>query len=217
MKNLMKKLSVFITVLLMAVSSFAQSEKYIAAMKKNLAAIDTSFKTPANLLTLANNFERIAVAEKNQWLAYYYAAFCEVNYGFMEQNKDKVDGYADKATDLINKADSLMPNNSEISCIKSMIASCHMMVNPMQRWQEYGAESNGNMEKAMQQDPNNPRPYYLKGQGLKYTPEQFGGGCKTAKPALQTALDKYATFKPASELAPNWGKAQVEMLIKTCN
>ena len=186
-------------------------------MKKNIAALDTSFKNPQDLLTLANNFERIANAEKNQWLAYYYAAFCQVNYGFMLKEKDKVDGFADKATDLINKADSLMPNNSEISCIKSMIASCHMMVDPMSRWQEYGAESNGNMEKAMQQDPTNPRPYYLKGQGLKYTPEQFGGGCKTAKPELQTALDKYATFKPASELDPNWGKAQVEMLIKSCN
>lgn len=197
-------------------ASFAQSDKYVAAMQKNIAAIDTSFKTPANLLTLANNFERIASAEKNQWLAYYYAAFCQVNYGFMEQDKDKVDAYADKATDLINVADSLMPNNSEISCIKSMIASCHMMVNPMQRWQEYGAESNGNMEKAMQQDPTNPRPYYLKGQSLKFTPEQFGGGCKTAKPELQTALDKYATFKPASEVHPNWGKQRVEMLIKEC-
>jgi hypothetical protein len=198
-------------------ASFAQSDKYVAAMQKNIAAIDTSFKTPANLLTLANNFERIASAEKNQWLAYYYAAFCQVNYGFMEQDKDKVDGYADKATDLINIADSLMPNNSEISCIKSMIASCHMMVNPMQRWQEYGAESNGNMEKAMQQDPTNPRPYYLKGQSLKYTPEQFGGGCGTAKPELQTALDKFNLFKPASELHPNWGKQRVEMLIQECN
>jgi len=213
----MKKLIIVSVLVSLSIVSFGQSDKYVAAMKNNIAALDTSFKDPANLLTLSNNFERIANAEKNQWLAYYYAAFCQVNYGFMEKNKDKVDGYADKATDLINKADSLMPNNSEISCIKSMIASCHMMVNPMQRWQEYGQESNGNMEKAMEQDPNNPRPYYLKGQGLKYTPEQFGGGCKTAKPALQTALDKYATFKPASELAPNWGKAQVEMLIKTCN
>ena len=212
----MKKLIIASVLLSFSLLSFSQSEKYIAAMKNNIAAIDTSFKNPATLLTLANNFERIANAEKNQWLAYYYAAFCQVNYGFMEQDKDKVDGLADKATDFINKADSLMPNNSEVSCIKSMIASCHMMVNPMQRWQEYGAESNGNMEKAMQQDPTNPRPYYLKGQGLKFTPEQFGGGCTTAKPALQTSLDKYAAFKPASELHPNWGKGQVEMLIKDC-
>lgn len=212
----MKKIIIASFLLLSAAGSFAQSEKYIAAMKKNIAAIDTSFKNPVDLLTLANSFERIAISEKNQWLAYYYAAFCQVNYGFMQQDKEKVDAIADKATDLINKADSLMPDNSEISCIKSMIASCHMMVNPMQRWQEYGAESSSNMEAAMKQDPTNPRPYYLKGQGLKYTPEQFGGGCATAKPELQTALAKYATFKPASELSPNWGKTQVEMLLQGC-
>ncbi len=213
----MKKLLIASVLVSLTMLSFSQSEKYVAAMKNNIAAIDTSFKNPANLLALANNFERIANAEKNQWLAYYYAAFCQVNYGFMEQNKDKVDAIADKATDFINKADSLMPNNSEISCIKSMIASCHMMVNPMQRYMEYGPESGSNMEKAMQQDPANPRPYYLKGQGLKYTPEQFGGGCKTAKPELQTALDKFSAFKPASELHPNWGKQPVEMLMKECN
>lgn len=202
--------------LLSSVLLFAQSDKYVAAMKKNLAALDTSFKYPPNLLVMANNFERIAAAEKTQWLPYYYAAFCQVNYGFIEQDKSKVDAIADRATLLIAKADSLSPNNSEISCIKSMIASCHMMVDPMQRWQEYGQASSGNMEAAITQDPTNPRPYFLKGQGLKYTPEQFGGGCKTAKPELQTAMDKYASFKPASELHPSWGKEQVENLLKEC-
>ena len=212
----MKKVFLSAIVLFATVAVFAQSEKFTAAMKKNLTALDTSFKNPADLLTVANNFERVANAEKNQWLPYYYAALCQVNYGFMEQNKEKIDGYADKATTLISKADSLSPNNSEISCVKSMIASCHMMVDPMQRWQEYGQESSSNMEAAMQQDPANPRPYYLKGQSLKYTPEQFGGGCKTAKPQLQIALDKYAVFKPSSEISPNWGKERVEMLIKEC-
>jgi hypothetical protein len=212
----MKKLIFSTIVLLLSVAAFAQSEKYTAAMKKSLAAMDSSFKNPAELITAANNFERIATAEKDQWLPYYYAAFCVVNNGFMEPDKDKVDAIADRASLLIAKADSLSPNNSEISCIKSMIASCHMMVNPMERWQEYGAESNGNMEAAMKQDPANPRPYYLKAQGLKYTPEQFGGGCKTAKPVMQTALDKYNGFKPASELNPNWGKTQVEQLLKQC-
>ena len=212
----MKKLILSVIVLLATVVAFAQSEKFTAAMKKNLGAMDSSFKNPPELLNVANNFERIANAEKNQWLPYYYAAFCHVNYGFMEQDKDKIDGYADKASLLIGRADSLSPNNSEISCVKSMIASCHIMVNPMQRWQEYGQESSSNMEAAMQQDATNPRPYFLKGQGLKYTPEQFGGGCKTAKLQLQTALDKYAAFKPASDISPNWGKERTEVLIKDC-
>ena len=212
----MKKLVLSTIVLFLSVAVFAQSEKYTAAMKKNLDAMEASFKNPADLLAMTNNFERIAVAEKNQWLPYYYAAFCQVNNGFMEQDKSKVDGIADRASLLIAKADSLSPNNSEISCIKSMIASCHMMVDPMTRWQEYGQESSSNMQAAMTQDPTNPRPYYLKGQGLKYTPEQFGGGCKTAKPELETAMSKYASFKPASELHPSWGKAQVEALVKEC-
>ena len=212
----MKKIILAVAFLSAAAAVSAQSERYMAAMKNNIAAIDTSFRNPANLLSLANNFERIANAEKNQWLPYYYAALCQVNYAYMEQDKSKIDAIADKATLLIDKADSLSPDNSEISCVKSMIASSHMMVNPMQRYMEYGAEINLHLDAAMKQDPNNPRPEYLKGQGLKYTPEQFGGGCATAKPVLQASLDKYKVFKPASELHPNWGKQRVELLLGDC-
>ena len=212
----MKKSILFLSVMIVSICSFAQSEKYVAAMKNNIAAIDTSFKNPQNLLSLANNFERIATAEKNQWLPYYYAALCQVNYTYMEQDKSKVDAIADKATSLINKADSLQPENSEISCIKSMIASSHMMVNPMQRYMEYGQVIASELDNAMKQDPSNPRPYYLKGQGLKYTPEQFGGGCKTAASLLQTAMEKFTAFKPASDLVPNWGMKRTEMLLNEC-
>lgn len=212
----MKKLSLLIVITCFTLFAFAQSDKYIAAMKNNIAAIDTSFKTPANLLTLANKFERIAIAEKNQWLAYYYAALCQVNYTYREQDKTKIDAIADKASEFIDKADSLQPNNSEISCIKSMIASSHMMVNPMQRYMEYFPESASYIDAAMKQDPTNPRPEYLKGQGLKYTPEAYGGGCATAKPVLQSSLDKFNKFKPASDIHPNWGKQRVELLISEC-
>ena len=98
-----------------------------------------------------------------------------------------------------------------------MIASCHMMVDPMSRWMQYGTESTSNMEKAMEQDPANPRPYLLKGTSLKYTPVQFGGGCETAKPELNSALTKFNAFKPATELHPIWGKGRTEQLLKECN
>lgn len=97
-----------------------------------------------------------------------------------------------------------------------MIASSHMMVDPMTRFMEYGPESQSYIDAAMQQDPSNPRPEYLQGQGLKYTPEQFGGGCATAKPVLQASLDKYNKFVKASDIHPNWGKQRVEMLIGEC-
>ena len=60
----MKKLFLLAAVSFLVTGAFAQSEKYVANMKSNIAAIDSSFKNPANLLDLANKFERIAIAEK---------------------------------------------------------------------------------------------------------------------------------------------------------
>ena len=213
----MKKFLFVAALIVFAQSTMAQeNEKYIAAMQKNLIALQLASKEPASLLALANNFERIADAEKTQWLPYYYAAFCQVTYGFRETDKSKTDMIADKATDFINKANALSPKNSEISCIKSMIASCHMMVDPMTRYMQYSAESSEELEAAKQQDPTNPRPDFLIGQGLKYTPEQFGGGCGTAKPLITESLTKFENFKLASPLHPNWGKEMATQIMNEC-
>jgi hypothetical protein len=97
-----------------------------------------------------------------------------------------------------------------------MIATLRMLVNPQQRWQQYGAVIQTELEKAKSQDPSNPRPYYIQGNNLRNTPEQFGGGCSTAKPLLDQALQKYETFKPASAIAPNWGKERTQQLLAGC-
>ena len=212
----MKKLILLVSVTILSLTGFAQNEKYIGAMKKNITMIDSAYSKPDVFLSLANTFERIGAAEKNQWLPFYYAAYCRVNFGFMQKDPACNDAIADKASELINKADSLQPANSEISSVKSMIATLRLMVNPMQRFMEYGPLSDEWLEKSKDQDSANPRPYLLKGQGLKFTPEQFGGGCKTAAEQLATAVEKFATFKPATEINPNWGKTYAETLLKGC-
>jgi hypothetical protein len=213
----MKKMIFLAALALQFICTQAQvSEKYTNAMKANIALIDTSFRNPAELLKLSNAFERIALAEKNQWLPYYYAAFCQVNYGFMQKDMSGLDPVVDKSQALLSKADSLMPGNSEISCLKAMNATARMLVNPMERYMQYGNEIESHLNKAKEQDPSNPRPYFLKGQNLKSTPEQFGGGCKTALPELQTAAEKFNTFKPATELSPDWGAARINILLQEC-
>ena len=196
--------------------TLAQSEKYLGAMKKNIALLDSAYAKPDNFTSLANTFERIGTSEKTEWLPFYYAAYCRVNYAFMQKDPSGNDEIAAKATTLINTADSLQPNNSELSCLKSMIATLQMLVNPQQRYMQYRASIEKEMQKAMQQDPTNPRSYMLKAQNLKSTPEQFGGGCKTALPQLQIAMEKFATFKPQSEIYPSWGKAYTETMVKEC-
>src|SRR6266700_4864057 len=208
----MKKILIATVFTCISTFCFSQSEKYAKAMTTNIASID-SVRSADDMFALSSQFERIADAEKTQWLPYYYAAYCEVIYAFMKNDVPNNDKYADRANALIGKAEALGSTNSEISCIKSMIASLHMMVDPATRWQTYGTTSQQEIEKAKTQDPANPRPYYLQGQNLRYTPEQFGGGCANAKPVLQEALKKFESFKPATDISPNWGKQRVNQLL----
>ena len=89
-------------------------------------------------------------------------------------------------------------------------------VDPQNRGQKLGMKSGMLLGKAMQLDPENPRAYFLKGQGLVYTPEQFGGGKDKAIPVLETAVEKFKKFKPASSIMPNWGEAKCKAALEEC-
>ena len=214
----MKRVLLLVSASLLMLSSFAQGEKYTGAMKKNLADIDSAMSKgdAARLLDISAAFERIGDAEKTQWLPYYYAAYTQIMYAFMKNDPATNDGISDKADQLLAKAEALEKNNSELSLLKAMSASTRMLVNPMQRWMEYGPKIQQYSQEALSQDPNNPRPHWFTGVSLKNTPEQFGGGCGSAKTHLQKAVDLYGTFKPASELHPNWGAQVAAKELEGC-
>lgn len=213
MKKSILFLALFVSVTAM---SYAQSDKYMGAMQKNLSMMDTAFANPSSLLSVSNNFERIATAEKNQWLPYYYAALSQVNYGFRSGDMSGGDPIADKAESLLHKADSLSPNNSEISMLKAMTSTVRMLVNPQGRYMEMADVVEAALKTAEAQDPANPRPYYFKAQTLKNTPEQFGGGCDAAMEQANIAKEKFASFKVSSPMAPTWGAQQNEAIMKDC-
>ena len=213
----MKPLCLTIVSILIGVSAFSQNERFVAAMKSNIAQLESAMATN-EMASLANSFERIAEAEKNQWLPYYYAAYCTVMNAFLTEDKSKSDPLAEKAATLISKAEAITGKETSETCvIKSMIASAHMMVDPQSRWQQYGQASSENIAKAKQLDPSNPRPVYLEGQAKFYTPESFGGGKAPAKELFIKALEMFDRFKPESSLHPEWGKAATNYFLAQCN
>ena len=68
----------------------------------------------------------------------------------------------------------------------------------------------------MKLDPENPRPYLLKGMGAMYTPEQYGGGKDKALPILEKAVEKFAKFKPTNSIMPKWGKERATKALEEC-
>jgi hypothetical protein len=197
-----------------ASATMAQSAQYEGAMKKQIAILDdTTSYNPAKLQELANTFERIAAAEKTQWLPYYYAAYCNVMTAFMTNDGAKKDEFADKAKADIDQADGISPKNDEVYCIKSLIASSRIAVDPQSRGQQYGMEAVTMQEEAAKLDPENPRVYMLQGQSLFYTPEQFGGSKSGAKAKFQVALQKFAAEKTAGTIQPHWGESYTKQLL----
>lgn len=207
------KIILSLIISLLVISGAYAQDKYEAGIKSNLAKMDEC-KTANDYLKLANGFERIASAEKDKWLPYYYGALSCVLASYIDSSKITKDIYLDKADKFLNKADSLKPDNSEIYTLKGMLAQARMQVDPMNRWQKYGIEANNNFTKAMAIDTLNPRPEYLIGVGLFYTPKQFGGGPTAAKPVLEKSLMKFEQFVPENDLMPHWGKEQVEEYLK---
>lgn len=214
----MKKVIFLALGVVMAATGFTQSDKYVKAMETKVAALDTT-RNPETLKEIGNAFERIGDAEKTQWLPYYYAALAHLNSGYFQMNGQMggmtatLDPIAEKAEQLIGKAEGLSKDNSEIYVIRKMIASLRLMADPMARYMQYGPQAQQALETARKLNPENPRVYLLEGQDKYFTPEQFGGSKTEAKALLQEALKKYEAFKPASALEPRWGKGTTEYFL----
>ncbi len=215
MKKLLK-IALVISVFFFAKNIYADGPQYQQAMKSALSQMDSAV-APEQYMQLANTFERISGVETREWLPDYYAAYCYALVAFTE-HKDKkgIDDLMDKADALISKAGALSPNNSEIVTVKGLINSGRIMVDPMSRGKKYGTLANQDYKTAEKLDSFNPRPFFLEGQGLFYTPKMFGGGKERAKPVLASAVSRYKVFKPSSAISPNWGQKMAEDLLKQC-
>lgn len=216
----MKRLVFFLIAATFSAATFAQGEKYVKAMESKVAMIDST-TTPDGWKDLANSFERIADAEKTQWLPYYYAAYANVMAGMMSMpqgsfgdNSAIADPYADKAETLINKANELNKENSEVYCIIKMVHSLRLMGNAMARYMTEGPKAEEALTKAKELNPNNPRVYILEGQDKYFTPEQFGGSKEEAKKLFEKANEIFKVIKPGNAIDPQWGSATVNYFLE---
>ncbi|MCF2445587.1 hypothetical protein L0657_16605 [Dyadobacter sp. CY345] len=216
-----KLLTTSLLTLLSLASIFAQNEKYVEAMTSSIALLDKVDKAkndPVELQGIANRFERIATAETKEWLPRYYAAYCYTLMGLSGNSIVEKDKYLDKADGLIKESENLVGKPSdEILIMKAYAAQIRLAADGMNRWQKYGALFAENIEAAKAVNADNPRIYYLEGSSLLFTPEEYGGGKKAAKPFLEKAVAKFATFKPQSSISPQWGKMEAEWMLSQTN
>ena len=104
-QNKMK--STILTLALMATFAFSHSQNaYETSMNKGLEMLHVSdnYETAYNC---SNYFERIADANKKEWLPLYYAAYTSMASGFYETDADKKDALYQRGLTYIEKANAI--------------------------------------------------------------------------------------------------------------
>lgn len=209
----MKKLILLTALFFVFGATFAQKPAYEKAMTDLVTQIQSFDYQTGSLIPLANKMERIAAAEKTEWLPQYWMAYCYITENFTKQDNGEKDQLLDIAEKFLKAAEALSPQNDELAVLRANYAQARMAVDPMGRYQTYGEQFSSSLKKATEINPENPRIYYLTGTSLFYTPEQFGGGKDKAKVQFETALEKFANFSPIAAYYPAWGRYEIDYFM----
>lgn len=205
-----------IFLMIIAVTSWANDEKYYEQMGKQIQAVYTA-KTTDEYQVAINALDRIASAEKVRWEPYYYSAFGNIMIATREKESSKKDSYLDLALTAIEKGKSLAPAESELIALEGFVHMIRLTVDPASRGQQYSGLAMQTFGKALGMNPTNPRAMSLMAQ-MQFGTAQFFGqvpteACETARKAL-TLFD--GGTKPDNSLAPQWGKEMTAELVKGC-
>ncbi len=210
MKKLILNAVIFITL-----GVYGQDGVYFSSMKNALDSMN-NIRSLEDFNNIANMFQRIAEAEKDKWLPYYYTGYLYIILGIKQQETDMCDQYLDMAQENIDKAMEIAPDESELHTLLGFLYQGRIMADPQSRGGTYSQKAGQALEKAIELNDNNPRSYYLLGTNLYYTPEAYGGGLAAACPLLEIAREKYENFTPADSISPRWGKEYNSQLLEKC-
>ncbi|HMG90440.1 MAG TPA: hypothetical protein VK589_10275 [Chryseolinea sp.] len=209
----------FSTVVLLIVAStsiHADDTRYLEAMQKSIQSVYKA-KSVTELQGAVNSLERIATTEKVKWEPYYYTSFAYIMMSNLEQEPAKKDLYLDQAKASIEKAAAIDANESEIAALVGFIHMMRVTIDPAARGAQYSAMAMQAFGKATALNPENPRALALTAQMQYGTAKFFGSPAAEACGTLDTALQKFDSYRSDNPLAPQWGHEMALGLKKECN
>lgn len=163
-------------------------------------------------------FERIASAEKNQWLPNYYVALVNTTTAFQNMgNKEKMIPLLDKAQEALDLEFVKHPENPEILVLQAMIYTAWIAQDPMTNAMRYSPKVMEMYARAEKVAPENPRVVFGKAEfeigGAKY----FGKDTTAMCAQIDKAIGLFATFKPETQFHPHWGLDRALEAQKGCS
>lgn len=209
----MKKNLCIILGIVMASIALA-NDPFKKAMRTNIPEV-FSADNPEGLQETINRLNRIGEAEKDRWEPYYYAAFGYLRMSDMQDTDENKDQYLDLAMKTVEKAETILPNDSELETMRGYILMMQLMVDPANRGMVYSGLAFASFQKAVHLNPTNPRAHYLLGRMQHGTAQFMGGGNEEACKSLAHAISLYQEAEqPENPFAPSWGKESAKRSVE---
>lgn len=208
----MKTRLVSVALVLFTSVALVAQDQYTKGMTKAL-----SLWGEGKIVEASNLFERIAMAEEDNWIPYYYVAQVNTIASFGEKDEKKLKQQLDRAKEFVDIAKTISPDNPELIVQEAMINTAWMAYDGA----TYGPSLSGkNMQlynKALQLAPENPRVVYSKANWDMGSARYFGKDTAPYCKDVEKALELFATFENDTPFYPSWGEDDAKSTLEQCN
>ena len=203
----MKKIIVVIAIMF-AVNITAQTQ-YEKGMGKAMQLWSQQKNTEAVQL-----FERIASAEKDNWLPSYYAATILIIEGFSIKDETKLTAHLKRAQDLLDTANAISKSNPEIIITQAMLNTVFVAFDGQKYGMKYAGENAQLYAAALKIAPNNPRVILGKAQWDIGGAAFFGQSTEPFCKEIKRSIELFKKEKPNKKFLPYGGLERAQQALK---
>lgn len=205
MKNIYLFIGLFFTL------NVTSQSNYEKGMQQAFAFWEQGKTTEASQL-----FERIAAAEKENWLPPFYAATIEILGSFGIKDETILNAKLTKAQSLLDNATAVSENNPEILITQALLNTAFIAFDG----QRYGMTMSGKNSqlyaKALQIAPKNPRVILGNAEWNMGAAQFFGQSTKPYCDEIKRAIELGKEEKIEIPFYPQFQVQRAEEVLKKC-
>ena len=161
-------------------------------------------------------FERIAGAEKENWLPSYYAATILIIDGFSIRDESALKAHLNKAQALLDQASAISERNPEILITQAMLHTVYVAFDGQKYGMTLSPKNSQLYSKALAIAPNNPRVVLAKAQWDMGAAKFFGQSTAPFCKEIKRSMTLFQKEEKKAMYHPFGGIERAQEAMKEC-
>ena len=164
----------------------------------------------------SNLFERIAAAEDDNWLPYYYVALVNTTASFGLKDEKVLTQQLEKAKQFNDIAKNLSPDNPELLVMEAMINTAWIAFDGQTYGMSLSPKNAQLYQQALQLAPENPRVVFSKAEWDMGSARYFGKDITPYCKDVDQALVLFEEYENDTPFYPQWGQDRAVQVAEKC-